>query len=68
MYSDYGWIAAVVTVTIMFLTADLAARWGSAQAAETAKYKEEWLVKRKKRPKSDGSDSRRGEKKDDSSN
>lgn len=61
MYSDYGWIAAVVTVTIMFLSADLAYRWGSAQASETAKYKEEWLAKRKKRPQSDGSDARSSE-------
>ncbi|WP_312178465.1 hypothetical protein [Arthrobacter sp.] len=61
MYSDYGWIAAVVSVTIMFFTADLAGRWGSAQAAETAKYREEWLARRKKSPHSDGSDARSSE-------
>lgn len=50
MYSDYGWIAAVVTVTILFVSADLAGRWGNARAAETAKYREEWLSKRKNLP------------------
>ena len=50
MYSDYGWIAAVVTVSILSISADLGGRWGNARAAETDKYREEWLSKRKARP------------------
>lgn len=50
MYSDYGWIAAVVTVTILFISADVGGRWGSARADETARYKEAWLSKRKNLP------------------
>jgi hypothetical protein len=50
LYSDFGWIAAVVTVTILFISADIGGRWGSARATETARYKEEWLSKRKNLP------------------
>ena len=50
MYSDYGWIAAVVAVSILFISADIGGRWGSAQATETARYKEEWLSKRRNSP------------------
>lgn len=50
LYSDYGWIAAVVTVSILFISADFGWRWGNARAAETDKYREEWLSRRKTRP------------------